>query len=171
MPILSRASEVGSMDSVMESIETGQHDTRAVEAKWLMDCHKSCSVGSCETQAIVVLGQKPLCLNHFILRCYEWLDDLDPMIRSRICAAPELARVQALVEECSNRTLLVSLRCEQLSNLDRSRLLDILLLSSDLLFILRLPRSEPETRLTFRANTRTRSNASVRPNKSAFATP
>lgn len=72
------------------------------------------------------------------------------MIRGKICAPSELARVQSLVEECSNRALLVSLRCEDLSNLDRSRLLDVLLLSSDLLFILRLPRSGTSAWLAYR---------------------
>ncbi len=170
MPILISTNEIRGLDFVMEANEHREQETRAVHAKWLMDRHKSCTVAGCETQAIVVLGQKPLCLNHFILRAYEWLDYLDPMIRSRVCAAPELARVQSLVEECSNRTLLVSLRCENLSNIDRSRLLDILLLSSDLLFILRLPRSEPQPHLTFRAKTRPHASTSIQATKSAFAT-
>ena len=155
----------------MEEHVNTTNGVSAAEAKWLMDSHRSCSIEACDRHAIVVLGQKPLCLSHFILRCYEWLDYLDPMIRSRICAAPELARVQALVEECSNRTLLVSLRCEDLSNLDRSRLLDILLLSSDLLFILRLPRSEPQPLLSFRAKNRVLAGPSVPAIKSAVATP
>jgi hypothetical protein len=155
----------------MDARENTQYEARAAQAKWLMDGQKSCSIEGCDTQAIVVLGQKHLCLNHFIIRCYEWLDYLDPMIRGRICALPELSRIQALVEECSNRTLLVSLRCEDLSNIDRSRLLDILLLSSDLLFILRLPRSEPEPLLAFRAKNRVLASAPAPAEKSAAATP
>ncbi len=120
------------------------------EMKLLQATEKNCSVEPCGLPALVVLGQQPLCLTHFIVRCYEWLDYLDPMIRTRLCVSSELARVQSLVEECSNRALLVSLRCEDLSNLDRSRLLDILLLTSDLLFLLRLPRSESPSRLSYR---------------------
>jgi hypothetical protein len=169
MPILFSYGEVGSMVSIMEAIENSERTPLALEQQWLMDSHKSCSVEDCQTPALVVLGLKPLCLNHFILRCYEWLDYLDPMIRSRICATPELTRIQALVEECSNRTLLVSLRCEELSNLHRSRLLDILLLSSDLLFILRLPRSEPGPMLSFRSKPRNRAAAPAPMNKTVSA--
>ena len=43
----------------MEANEHREQETRAVHAKWLMDRHKSCTVAGCETQAIVVLGQKP----------------------------------------------------------------------------------------------------------------
>ena len=108
----------------------------------LLDGKQACSEDHCESPALIMLGTKPRCLHHFIARCYEWLDCLDPIIRRRIFVESETSRVQSMVEECSNRALLVSLRCEDLTNLDRSRLLDILLLSSDLLFQLRVPRNE-----------------------------
>lgn len=100
---------------------------------------QGCQVDCCEFPALVTLGQVPLCLKHFIVRCYEWLDDLEPQIQGRAFEQTDLRRAQSMVEECSGRALLISLRCESLSNLDRSRLLDILLLSSDLLFQLRAP--------------------------------
>jgi hypothetical protein len=103
---------------------------------------RPCSVDRCETGAIIVLGEKTLCLQHFISRCYEWLDQLDPAARNKLNDAADSARIKMLVEECSNRALLVSLRCETLTNLDRSRLLDILSRSSDLLFLLCIPPSD-----------------------------
>jgi hypothetical protein len=142
--------DLRSKGPVMEVIESKEQESRDLEKKLLQGSRRNCTVEACCMPALVVLGQQPLCLMHFIVRCYEWLDYLDPMIRGKICALSELARVQSLVEECSNRALLVSLRCEDLSNLSRSRLLDILLLSSDLLFILRLPRSESPTLLAYR---------------------
>ena len=100
---------------------------------------KQCSFDDCKIHSIIVLGEKPFCLQHFIARCYEWMDQLEPAARDKFRSATETGRLQASVEECSNRALLVSLRCETLTNLDRSRLLDILLRSSDLLFLRRIP--------------------------------
>jgi hypothetical protein len=105
----------------------------------LHSAEHACAADGCDIPSIIVLGEKPLCLQHFLTRCYEWLDQLDPAARSPFSTSNEIARVRSLVEECSNRALLVSLRCEALTNLDRSRLLDILLRSSDLLFLLRVP--------------------------------
>ncbi len=112
------------------------------EKPQLLDDRRHCSADSCEFAALLALGQKSLCLKHFIVRCYEWLDYLEPQIQGRNFVRARMRRAQAMVEECSNRALLVSLRCEDLTNLDRSRLLHILLLSSDLLFQLRVPRNE-----------------------------
>lgn len=136
--------------------DTQQVDGRELTKSPLLDGQQSCSVKDCQTSALIVLGQKPLCLEHFIVRCYEWLDYLDPIIRGRICTSAELPGVPSMVEECSNRALLVSLRCEDLTNVARSRLLDILLLSSDLLFHLRVPRNHFPALLANRAKTKSR---------------
>ena len=120
----------------------------------LLDGKQDCSADSCEFPSLITLGQKSLCLKHFIVRCYEWLDYLEPQIQGRALAQTDMRRAQAMVEECSNRALLISLRCNELSNLDRSRLLDILLLSSDLLFQLRVPRNQFSTLFAHRATSR-----------------
>src|SRR6266566_4276184 len=39
---------------------------------------RNCTVASCGRAAITSLGQQVLCVNHFLLRCYEKLDGLDP---------------------------------------------------------------------------------------------
>ncbi len=139
----------------MNPVQAAMADSRALptgrEKPHLLDDRQACSVDSCEFAALIALGQKSLCLKHFIVRCYEWLDDLEPQVQGRIFVRAEMRRAQAMVEECSNRALLVSLRCEDLTNLDRSRLLDILLLSSDLLFQLRVPRNEFPTLFRYRA--------------------
>ncbi len=109
----------------------------AFEKMELNPAEHDCSVDNCESDSLIVLAEKPLCLQHFLSRCYDWLDTLDPLVRGKFRSDAETARAQSLVEECSNRALLVSLRCETLCNLDRSRLLDILLRSSDMLFQLR----------------------------------
>ncbi len=135
-----RTTQLEILQETMDTKELGQF---SLEKPHLNSREVHCSVDRCETESLVVLGGKSLCLQHFLTSCYEWLDQLDPVARDRFTTAADVDRVRSLVEECSNRALLVSLRCETLTNLDRSRLLDILLRSSDLLFLLRVPADVP----------------------------
>jgi hypothetical protein len=48
--------------------------------------------------------------------------------------------MRAFIEECSHKALEVSLQCENLTNLERGRLLDILLWAGELFLVLRAPR-------------------------------
>jgi hypothetical protein len=98
-----------------------------------------CKVSCCAKPAVIPLMGQSLCLDHFLDRCYERLDLIEPMVRSRALEATESMAAGAFLEECSNRALLVSLRQEHLSNLERSRLLHILLLAGDLQVHLRKP--------------------------------
>lgn len=93
---------------------------------------ESCKAGSCAKPAVISLAARELCLDHFLFSCYERLDVLEPMVRSRPLDRTEVQSIRGQLEECSNRTLLVCLRHEPLTNLDRSRLLEILLLCGDL---------------------------------------
>ncbi len=127
------------LELLQETMDTNKLGKISLNQAHLNSGETGCSVDRCESKSIIVLGAKPLCLQHFLASCYEWLDQLDPVARDKFIKPTESARVRALVQECSNRALLVSLRCETLTNLDRSRLLDILLRSSDLLFLLCMP--------------------------------
>jgi hypothetical protein len=112
-----------------------ESDSKEPSRQGIMDILKnkeSCKAGSCAKPAVISLAARELCLDHFFFSCYERLDTLEPMVRSRALEATEVQAVRGLLEECSNRTLLVCLRHECLTNLDRSRLLDILLLCGDL---------------------------------------
>ena len=101
---------------------------------------RSCNVDSCSGTSITALDQQDLCLKHFLLRCYERLEHVDPRGR-RFCSEPaDLASMRAFVEECSRKALDVSLHSENLSNLERGRLLDILLWAGELFLLLRAPR-------------------------------
>jgi len=51
----------------------------------------------------------------------------------------DMASLRGFVEECSRRALDVALRCESLDNLQRGRLLDILLWAGELFLLLRAP--------------------------------
>ena len=101
---------------------------------------RNCRVGSCGGAAITTMDRQALCLNHFLLRCYEKLEGLDPRGR-RFSAEPvDLAYMRAFIEECSRKALDISLQSQTLTNLQRGRLLDILLWAGELFLLLRAPR-------------------------------
>jgi hypothetical protein len=109
----------------------GGMDTKRLE--------RNCSVGSCRRAAITSLDQQALCLNHFLLRCYDKLEELDPRVRKFQADSVDLVAMRAFIEECSRKVLDVSLHCENLNNLQRGRLLDILLWAGELFLLLRAP--------------------------------
>ena len=101
---------------------------------------RNCKVGSCGSAAVTSLDRKALCLNHFLQRCYERLERLDPRGRKFTAEPVDLASMRAFIEECSRKALDVSLQSKNLSNLQRGRLLDILLWAGELFLLLRIPR-------------------------------
>jgi hypothetical protein len=101
---------------------------------------RNCRVRSCGGAAITSLDRQALCLNHFLLRCYERLEGLDPRGRKFSAEPIDLASMRDFIEECSRKALDVSLQSEDLSNLQRGRLLDILLWAGELFLLLRAPR-------------------------------
>jgi hypothetical protein len=101
---------------------------------------RNCQLDSCGDAAVAALAEQNLCLNHFVARCYEQLDRVDPRGRKTPSEEMDLVEMRAFVEECSNRTLDVCLQSSNLTNLDRGRLLDILLWAGELFLLLRAPR-------------------------------
>ena len=101
---------------------------------------RNCRVGSCGSAAITTLDHQALCLNHFLSRCYEKLENLEPRGRKFSAEPVDLASMRAFIEECSRKALDISLHSESLTNLQRGRLLDILLWAGELFLLLRAPR-------------------------------
>jgi hypothetical protein len=98
-----------------------------------------CQLESCGNSALISLESLNLCLEHFLSTCYERIEHLEPMIRRRALEEPHMRAAYTFLEECSNRALLLALQQEQLTNLDRSRLLNILLLTRHLQLFLKNP--------------------------------
>jgi hypothetical protein len=96
-----------------------------------------CSTSGCENSAMIVLDGQHFCLDHFFSSCYERLDQLEPSIRRCSLDASEAKAVRTFLQECSDRALFISLRYDLLTNLERSRLLEILLSCSELQLLLR----------------------------------
>jgi hypothetical protein len=101
---------------------------------------RNCNELSCGRASVVTLIHRDFCLEHFLLYCYEMLERLDPRGRSIGSQPVDLASMRAFIEECSRKALDISLRSDNLSNLERGRLLDILLWAGELFLVLRAPR-------------------------------
>jgi hypothetical protein len=101
---------------------------------------RKCKMGSCGSTAVTTLDHQAFCLNHFLLHCYEELEGLDPRGRAFKSETADLAFTRAFIEECSRKALDISLQSENLTNLQRGRLLDILLWAGELFLLFRAPR-------------------------------
>ncbi|HKW32668.1 MAG TPA: hypothetical protein VJN92_06660 [Candidatus Acidoferrum sp.] len=104
---------------------------------------RNCCESACHSAAATSLDQQALCLNHFLLRCYARLEAVDPRGQKSREQRVDLAAMRAFIEECSQKTLEVCLHRGDLTNLERARLLDILLWASELFLVLRAPRVIP----------------------------
>jgi len=93
---------------------------------------RKCSLDSCADPVVTCFAHRDLCLHHFLSRCYEDLDRFALSCRLQVDHSGSAA-LKGFVEECSRRALEVSLQCPHLDNLQRGRLLDILLRASELL--------------------------------------
>ena len=115
----------------VESFELGAMST--------MYQDKICAVDFCEGAAVASLAQQEFCLNHFIELGYENLQRIDPRGQKLGRVNLDPASLRAFIEECSRRSLDVALHCDDISNLQRGRLLDILLWAGELFLLLRAP--------------------------------
>jgi hypothetical protein len=97
-------------------------------------------MGSCGSAAVTTLDHQAFCLNHFLLGCYAELEGFDPRGRQFSSETVDLVSMRAFIEECSRKALDISLQSENLTNLQRGRLLDILLWAGELFLLLRAPR-------------------------------
>ena len=92
-----------------------------------MHVHKPCRYAACLEHGITAIGDEDLCCDHFVLRCYEFLQQIDgERLKSRndfLCTTS----LKDSVNNCLHGALEISLRSDALSNLQKARLLDIML--------------------------------------------
>ena len=113
-----------------------------------------CTTDSCEENGVVMLAGSARCLEHFFQGCYGRLERLDPVVRGRSREGAINGGAPKLLEELVKQVLIVSLQHEKLSNLDRSRLLDLLLWAGELQFALRVPHSVRAEEIVYGAGQR-----------------
>ena len=104
---------------------------------------EACSRMDCSKQMVTALGEEELCFDHFCARSYELLEHANDTIESPH-EAPACGEVLCRLEECARRALEIALRPIELNNLERARLLDILLWSGDLTSGLRQKQNQRE---------------------------
>jgi hypothetical protein len=101
-----------------------------------------CNHTNCSNPAVTSLARKNYCFDHFCSQCYELLERAEgETARAAGRAAANREELQTL-DECAQRALEISLSGMELDNLDRARLLDILLWSGDLTSLLRMRRTQ-----------------------------
>jgi hypothetical protein len=98
-----------------------------------------CTTETCGEAGVVVLAGQSLCLGHFFQGCYERLERFDPVVRGKTRDSEGIDGARKVLEDLVKQVLIVCLQREDLSNRDRSRLLDILLWAGELQFLLRIP--------------------------------
>ena len=97
---------------------------------------ETCNRMDCSKQMVTALGEEELCFEHFCARSYQLLESAaNATERPREEAG--CAEVLCRLNECARRAMEIALRQIELSNLERARLLDILLWSGDLISELR----------------------------------
>ena len=91
--------------------------------------HRPCGRSGCSESGVATFGAETLCSEHFVAACYEVLERLDRSMGSSASGASEAKRV---ADECARGVLDVSLNAARLSNLQKARLLDVLLWAGDI---------------------------------------
>jgi len=94
-----------------------------------MSVKVSCSRGDCPERAVTSLSEKEFCFDHFCKRCYELLERSH---RGVAYSSEEYSEELFALDELAQRALEVSFSRLTLNNLDRARLLDILLWAGEL---------------------------------------
>jgi hypothetical protein len=88
---------------------------------------ESCHGSDCSRAVVVTFRAEALCLDHFCSRCYEFLESIDRRTQSNSVAPASAVEHVLVADECARRALDICMRATNLSNLERARLLDILL--------------------------------------------
>jgi hypothetical protein len=98
----------------------------------------ACAVEGCSAAKVATLDNQALCLDHFFTKCYATLECFDrwragsshkPVKGSETVSGEQ---VRAFLQACSGQALNVSLQCKEMTNLQRARLLDVLLWAGEL---------------------------------------
>ena len=96
-----------------------------------MPVEQLCGVDSCQERRATSFCAENLCCNHFLGRCYEFLERIDPNRDLASNGKQRRTELKKLMEECAQRALEVALGNSNLNNMQRAKLLDILLWTSE----------------------------------------
>ena len=95
-----------------------------------------CSRTDCSERVVTSLGEREFCFDHFCIECYELLERSHRGAELAF-SSEEFSDELLALDELARRALEVSFSRHTLNNLDRARLLDILLWAGELTSSLR----------------------------------
>src|ERR1700751_5355459 len=91
-----------------------------------------CGRSGCSESGVATFRAEILCSEHFVVACYEVLERLDRGMALSAKSATEAREAKRVADECARGVLDVSLNAARLSNLQKARLLDVLLWAGDI---------------------------------------
>ena len=94
--------------------------------------HRPCGHSGCSEPGVATFDAGTLCSEHFLVACYEVLGRLDRGTGLSARGATEAGEAKRVADECVRGVLDVSLNAPELSNLQKARLLDVLLWAADI---------------------------------------
>lgn len=103
----------------------------------------TCCTSGCGSPAVAQLDVRALCRTHFIGACYGHIDEYTRWLDENRMRETNTEQVRRFLSECTRQATELSQSIKDLDNLERARLLDILLRASELgKHLRRSPRKE-----------------------------
>lgn len=100
-----------------------------------------CGATGCEQEVISFIDGEVLCLTHFIDLCYTRLERYDELRKQNCLSVTEAESMRHFIHECSRQADEIEHTSKNLDNLQRAKLLHIILSASELgRFLRRSPR-------------------------------
>lgn len=91
-----------------------------------------CHAEACAQAVAASLDGEPLCREHFISLCYRWLDRYEEIRKDHGLDATNTESVRRFIHECTRSADEMEHTAKDLDNLDRAKLLHIILSASEL---------------------------------------
>jgi len=91
-----------------------------------------CGAPSCEKSGVSSIDGEALCRSHFIDTCYERLEQYEEMRKGHSLSVSEAESMRRFIHECSRQSDEIEHTATDLDNLDRAKLLHIILTASEL---------------------------------------
>lgn len=93
---------------------------------------QQCGIASCGQQAVAALDGEAFCREHFILVCYKRLDHYNEVRKGPGLIAADTDSVRRFIHECTRAADHIEHTAQNLDNLERAKLLHIILTASEL---------------------------------------
>jgi hypothetical protein len=106
-----------------------------------MTCSEHCSVAECPRSVAASIDGAALCRNHFISSCYARLDRYEEVRQKNGLSVSDAEDARRFIHDCTRQADEMEHEAKDLDNLERAKLLHIMLTASELgRFLRRSPR-------------------------------